>query len=192
MYSSASQANRRADALGTERELVFEPAAAANTALAPGVVPSSARSASQSIQRSTTSHQACVCAAADAERRRERLERRPAAGQRLDVAGQRERIDGALVEQRVPDEAGVVGDRIVGRGERRRVVSDEHRRPSPPAPAARSMPHQLLAGLGVQLGMHRQHLLVLDQRLDRRERRRQGHVGDRAGRMRAASPPAGR
>jgi hypothetical protein len=31
--------------------------------------------------------------------------------------------------------------------------------------------------------MHRQHLLVLDQRLDRRERRRQGDIGDRAGRM---------
>ena len=92
--------------------------------------------------------------------------------QRLEGCRQGQRVNGAGMEQRVPDKPGVVGRGIVGRRQSRRKLGQQGVGSSR-VPGSAQAPHQLLARLGVEFRVNRQHLLVLHHRFQRRRASRQ-------------------
>src|SRR4029079_14521530 len=88
------------------------------------------------------------------------------AEQRSDCRGHCDRIDGFAIEQYVPDESRVVGDRILWTCDRRGETRGECRRGIVESGGA-EVSHQLLTGLRIELRMDRQYLLALDEHFDR-------------------------
>ena len=97
------------------------------------------------------------------ERRRQAGQRAGAVEQRSKIGRQRHRIDRAAVEQRGPQEAGLIGHRIGRRIEGERIRGQERLAQRRARGAQR-----VQAGLPAQARMRAPHRLGLDARFDRR------------------------
>ena len=164
MYSSASSRSSGCSAVGLQRERIFEPrripvrTRARRVAFERKLIEPS----DPTIRDAAKSRKLASC---NAEVRTERIERRVIADQRPQICGEGEGVDSLAVEQRVPDEAGVVRRWILRRLDLRGIALEQLGNCARQTCCAQ-LAHQLLTRLCVELGVSEQHLLALDHRFD--------------------------